>query len=79
MWQFGHITGLAASTGFSYEKVFMGVSPSQNIGTQGMQELFFYEFKACWRSYTHWTLNSDKVNLTSFFSYKCKAAKKNSN
>jgi len=54
----------------------MGVSPSQNIGMQGMQELFFYEFKAPWGSNTHWTLNSDKVNLTSLFSYKCTAAKK---
>ena len=48
----------------------------KNIGTQGIQELFFGEFKTLGGSNTHWTFRSyDKVNPTSLFSYKVQCKK----
>jgi len=44
--RFGHITGLAASTGFSYEKVYhYGCFPSQNKARKECKSYFFMNLK----------------------------------
>jgi len=49
----------------------------KNIGTQGVQELFFGELQAPGGSSTKFTLNSyDKVNPTSSFGYHVLRKKK---
>jgi len=43
---------------FNLPKMAGSSTVKKNIGTQGVQELFFCEFKALGGSNTHWTLSS---------------------
>ena len=43
---------------FNLPKMAGSSTVKKNIGTQGVQELFFCEFKAHEGSNTHWTLSS---------------------